>query len=147
MIWDFQLALTRRLWLWSALSVAAGIALVLAGDAFWRGFGLQAMVWGVIDAAIAWLGATSARRRRAAAPGGTEAARAEARKLRRLLWINTGLDVLYVAGGLILVATLGAQDPFAAGNGWGIALQGGFLFVFDLLHARATPMGDGPPPP
>ncbi len=49
-----------------------------------------------------------------------------------------------MAGGLTLVATLGATDPFAAGNGWGIVVQGGFLFVFDLLHARATPMGDAP---
>jgi hypothetical protein len=146
MIWNFQRALTRRLYAWSAISMAVGIVLLLAGDAFWRGFGLQAVAWGVIDAAIAWFGSASTRKRRSPSPGGIDAARIEARKLRKLLWINTGLDVLYVAGGLILVATLGAQDPFAAGNGWGIVAQGGFLFVFDLLHACATPTGDALPP-
>lgn len=44
-----------------------------------------------------------------------------------------------MAGGVVLLYTLGAQDRFAAGNGWGIIVQGGFLFFFDLLHALATP--------
>ncbi len=136
MIWDFQDALTCRLLLWSALSITAGGILLLAGDAFWRGFGLQAVVWGAIDAGIALFGRRSAQGRQASAPPGPETTAREARNLRRLLWINSGLDVLYVAGGLLLVATLGRSDPFAAGSGWGIVLQGSFLFVFDLLHAR-----------
>ncbi len=139
MIWDFQDTLSRRLLLWSALSVVAGAILLLAGGDFWRGFGVQALAWGAIDAAIALFGQRSAAKRRATGPHTAEALAGEAVKLRRLLWINTGLDVLYVAGGLILVYTLGAQNPFAAGNGWGIVVQGGFLFVFDLLHALAVP--------
>ncbi len=139
MIWDFQDTLSRRLLLWSALSAVAGAALLLTGGDFWRGFGLQALVWGGIDAAIAWFGQRSAARRRARGPHSAEALAREADKLRRLLWINTGLDVLYVTGGLVLLYTLGAQDRFAAGNGWGIIVQGGFLFFFDLLHALATP--------
>ncbi len=43
---------------------------------------------------------------------------------RRLLWMNTGLDVLYVTTGLVLIYTMAAQDLFAAGNGWGIIIQG-----------------------
>lgn len=139
MIWDFQDTLTRRLLLWSALSIAAGIGLLIFGDPFWRGFGLQALVWGAIDAAIALFGQRAAARRRAGGPHGPEALAREARNLRRLLWINTGLDVLYVAGGIVLLYTLAVQNPFAAGNGWGIIVQGGFLFFFDLLHALAVP--------
>lgn len=139
MIWDFQDTLTRRLLLWSALSIAAGIGLLAFGDPFWRGFGLQALVWGVIDAAIALFGQRAAAKRRAKGPHGPEALAREARNLRRLLWVNTGLDVLYVAGGLALVYTMAAQNPFAGGNGWGIIVQGGFLFFFDLLHALAVP--------
>ena len=140
MIWDFQDALVRRLLLWSALSIAAGAILLLAADApWWRGFGLQAVVWGAIDAGIALFGRRAAQKRQASSPPGAETTGREARKLHRLLWINTGLDILYVAGGLLLISTLGRSDPFAAGNGWGIVLQGGFLFVFDLLHARAVP--------
>ncbi len=139
MIWDFQDTLSRRLLLWSALSIAAGIGLLAFGEPFWRGFGLQAVVWGAIDAAIALFGQRAAARRRAKGPHGPEALAREARNLRRLLWINTGLDVLYVAGGLALVYTMAAQNPFAGGNGWGIIVQGGFLFFFDLLHAVAVP--------
>jgi esterase/lipase len=139
---DFQLLLSRRLLLWSALSCAVGAFLVLLGDPFWRGFGVQAVVWGLIDAAIAFFGQRSADKRRGAAPQSLEQAEREARKLRRLLWINTGLDVVYVAVGLAVVLRWGQSDPFAAGAGWGIVLQGGFLFAFDLLHARATPDGD-----
>lgn len=139
MIWDFQDTLSRRLLLWSALSIAAGVGLLAFGDPFWRGFGLQALVWGAIDAAIALFGQRAAAKRRARGPHGPDALAREARNLRRLLWINTGLDVLYVAGGFVLLYTIGAQNPFAAGNGWGIILQGGFLFIFDLLHAVAVP--------
>ena len=63
----------------------------------------------------------------------------EAARLRRILWINTGLDVLYIAIGAVIILTLGRADPFARGSGWGIILQGGFLFLFDLLHALGTP--------
>lgn len=139
MIWDFQDTLSRRLLLWSALSAVAGAALLLTGGDFWRGFGVQALVWGAVDAAIAWFGQRSAARRRARGPHSAEALAREAAKLRRLLWINTGLDVLYVAGGLALLYTLGAQDRFAAGNGWGIIVQGGFLFFFAGFGYRLLP--------
>ncbi len=139
MIWDFQDALTRRLLLWSALSVFAGALLLIFGDAFWRGFGLQAVVWGVIDAGIAVFGRRASEKRRLSNLGGPSIMEKEARSLRRLLWINTGLDVLYVAGGIVLIYTIGQDDAFARGNGWGIVVQGGFLFLFDLLHALAAP--------
>lgn len=139
MIWDFADALSRRLLLWSALSVAAGAVLMLSGDAFWRGFGLQALVWGVIDAAIAFFGRRSSEKRRLATLGGPSIVEREARNLRRLLWINTALDVLYVAAGFVLIYTIGRDDPFARGNGWGIVVQGAFLFFFDLFHALAVP--------
>lgn len=139
MIWDFQDALTRRLLLWSALSMTAGALLVIFGDAFWRGFGLQALVWGAIDAGIALFGRRASEKRRVANLGGPSIVEREARNLRRLLWINTGLDVLYVAGGIVLIYTIGRDDPFTRGSGWGIVVQGAFLFFFDLLHALAVP--------
>lgn len=143
MIWDFQDVLSRRLLLWSALSIIAGALLVAFGaSAWWHGFGVQALAWGAIDAAIALFGQLSARKRRAAGLGGPETFAREARNLRRLLWVNTGLDVLYLAGGVALIRTMGAQNPFAAGSGWGVVVQGGFLFIFDLLHALAVPRRD-----
>jgi carboxylesterase len=146
MIWDFQDALTRRLLLWSAASMLAGGALLLFGDSFWRGFGLQALVWGAIDAGIAIFGRRGANQRLLTniSAGGDDVALAvrEARNLRRLLWINTGLDVLYVVGGIALITTSGQGDEFARGNGWGIVVQGAFLFLFDLLHALTVPVAE-----
>ena len=63
----------------------------------------------------------------------------ETRKLRRLLWLNTLLDILYVAGGLGLRAIRGRNEPAWRGHGWGIVVQGGFLFLFDLYHVLVLP--------
>lgn len=131
-IWSFQSRLTRRLLAWAAPSILLGALLLTGADPFLRGVGVQFVAWGAIDAVIALLGARATRRRAAlpdADPG------REVRNLRRLLWINTALDVLYVAGGWLLWQTLGRADPFWAGNGFGILVQGGFLFFFDLYHA------------
>ncbi|HAX70778.1 MAG TPA: hypothetical protein DCY14_14295 [Anaerolineae bacterium] len=59
----------------------------------------------------------------------------EIANLKRILLINTALDVLYVAGGIALILTFGAANPEWRGHGWGIIVQGGFLFFFDLFHA------------
>jgi len=57
-----------------------------------------------------------------------------------LLWINTALDVLYVAGGLILALAFGSRGMDWQGHGWGIVVQGAFLFLFDLIHAQSVPV-------
>ena len=139
MLWDFQAVLSRRLLLWSAISVLIGGVLLLVGTPFWRGFGVQAMLWGAIDAAIAAFGLRNTTRQRAAVHDAASIER-EARKLQRLLWINTGLDVLYIGGGILLALTAGREDLFLRGTGWGIVVQGGFLFLFDLIHARSVPL-------
>lgn len=140
-VWDVYRTITRRLLVWSGLSVCAGIVSLLLGLPFWRGFGIQAVAWGVVDAVIAVLGDGAARRRRAglADPLARTRLLLEERNLRRLLLINTGLDVLYVAGGAALALTLGTGGLQWRGHGWGIVMQGAFLFAFDLLHAQRIP--------
>ena len=71
-LWDFQAVLSRRLLLWSAFSVLIGGALLLVGTPFWRGFGVQALLWGAIDAAIAAFGLRNTTRQRAAAHDAAE---------------------------------------------------------------------------
>ncbi|PJF27320.1 MAG: hypothetical protein CUN53_04525 [Phototrophicales bacterium] len=61
----------------------------------------------------------------------------QARSLRRLLWINAGLDVLYMIGGLWYA--LRAKAPRGRGMGIGVIFQGLFLFIFDVLQAREVP--------
>lgn len=57
---------------------------------------------------------------------------AEPTKLARVFWINTALDVGYMAGGLAMRQRgLRMDEPNLVGWGDSILLQGSFLFVFD----------------
>ena len=136
-IWNLQTQLTRRLTFWSLASIAFGLP-ILTLNPFWQGVGIQFIAWGVIDLLIAIIGAAAMMRRKARLTPEelADSAPKENAKLKRILLINTGLDVLYVAGGIALILTLGATDIGWQGHGWGIIVQGGFLFFFDLFHAR-----------
>jgi esterase/lipase len=140
-IWRFQTILSRRLLIWSAASVLAGLLLFLPSRGFWQGFGIQALAWGAIDGMIAGFGLWRSRKRLSSDAGADDPKllEAESRKFRRLLWINTGLDLLYVVGGIVLAASLGRGNPLWRGHGWGVVLQGAFLFFFDLIHAQSVP--------
>lgn len=135
-IWEFQQHLTRRLSLWALASLVTGLAL-LKQDPFWQGVGIQFIAWGAIDLLIAIFGAAFARRQKARLTPDAAAVSAlkEGTRLKRILLINTGLDVIYVAGGLAVILTLGTKDTGWQGHGLGIIVQGGFLFFFDLYHA------------
>ena len=131
--WTLQQRISRHLLIWSALSVLIG-TLLLFGTPFWRGVGLQGLVWGVIDAAIAGFGLLSLRRKRARPDADAPATLAkETRNLRRLLLMNAGLDVLYVVGGTVVLTQF--ATAFARGNGVGIIIQGAFLLLFDTFYA------------
>jgi carboxylesterase len=129
MIWSYGAAVSRRLLGWSALSVIAGIGLIGWGEAFWQAFGSQAVAWGLIDAVIATVGLVAKRTRTAA----------EQRAwLRRVLWLNAGLDVVYMIAGAVAVFWR-AGGPAGAGHGWGVIVQGAFLLLFDAWHAWRLP--------
>ncbi len=132
-IWSLQARISRHLLVWSALSIIGGSFLLFLAP-FWRGVGVQGLVWGAIDAAIAGFGLTQLRRKRRRPDANTsETLLREARSLRRTLLINAGLDVLYVVGGVIVLTNLTTE--FARGNGVGIIVQGGSLLVFDTFYA------------
>ncbi len=134
-IWRYQAALTRRLLTWSLFSILAGLAMQ-AGGAVARAAGIQFIGWGAVDAAIALFGRRQSQKRHAQPNADSVAViAAETGKLRRLLWLNTALDVLYMAGGLLLIRRRGANDLRWRGHGLGILIQGSFLFFFDLFHA------------
>ena len=69
MIWEFADVLGRRLVFWGAISVVAGLALVLAGDPFWRGVGAMFLAWGAVDAVIGVGARVVAERNRRASIG------------------------------------------------------------------------------
>jgi hypothetical protein len=136
-ITQVQRRISRQLLIWSGASILIGLWLTLTQrDPDRRGFGQQAAAWGAIDAAIAIGGKISSERRAADPAAQTPAAQQrEAKKLERLLWINTGLDVLYVLGGLALARRPDPEQRGWRGHGLGIVVQGIFLFWFDLYHA------------
>ncbi len=126
---DVSRHLTRRLTLWGGVSVVGGGLLALHGrSAGSRAFGLQNAMWGAIDVVIAGVSTLQST------PPTTP-------KLRRLLLINTGLDVAYVAGGAHLIARTPSfrgriTAEQARGHGAAVVVQGAALFVLDLTHAR-----------
>ncbi len=130
----FQKRLTALLLVWSALSVLVGALLQWPQAPFWRAFGQQAIGWGAIDAAIALFGRRGLDKKLARGYDAAEQAK-DVRMLRRVLWANAGLDVLYIAGGLNLMRTRGRADARYRGYGAGIVVQGAFLLIFDLVHA------------
>jgi hypothetical protein len=116
---------------WSAWSILVSILIVFSSNPFLRGLAIQFFAWGLVDGGIAFFGKRWVEKKRLRAQQEAK----EARWLSLVLWINTGLDVLYVLGGVWLMQTWGADSPLWKGHGLGIVIQGGFLFFFDLYHA------------
>lgn len=56
----------------------------------------------------------------------------EAARFQRILAINAGLDLLYMAGGLRLAQAAGRTSS-RYGTGIGIVIQGMFLLIYDSL--------------
>lgn len=138
-IFQFQDKISKRLLRWGIGSVIVGL-LMRFGGKFGKNLGNQFITWGLIDAAIAVGGQVAKRNRidHMENPGKAEVQAEEANNLSRLLWINAGLDVLYIIGGF-LWAKRDKGDGAAKGNGLGVIIQGAFLFIFDVFHARNMP--------
>lgn len=124
---EVERRLTRLLAAWAALSITVGAVGTMTGrrlgDEALRHFGQQTAVWGLIDGAIAAGGARRNARRDPAE---------QTRRLRILLWVNAGLDIGYVTGGLRWRCR---STPTAHGNGNAVIVQGLFLLVLDVVHA------------
>ncbi len=133
-VWQYQRLLTRRLLQWSLFSLGMGVVLT-RGRSLWRGVGGQFIGWALVNMGIAYFGTRSANQRQKALadPQTSAVVTKEAYNLRLLLWVNTGLDLLYLRGGRWLIK----RGNY--GTGLGIILQSLFLFLFDLYHAANVP--------
>ena len=116
---------------WGIASIGTGIALLFSDNSMFRDFGVQQIAWGAVDLIIAIVAL--------AMQAGKNPAQMELQKQKRdfrfSLWLNTGLDVLYMVAGVLMMTVWGKQ---LAGHGAGVLVQGGFLFVFDLVNALLT---------
>jgi hypothetical protein len=112
--------LGRTLLAWSLPSIVFGVILSFVSDPFIQGIGLQAILWGVIDAVIALAGFYRKQDQ-------------SAEKMAKILLINVFLDIGYQVVGLLLVTFLW-QNLYILGNGVGVIIQGVFLFGLDLYY-------------
>ncbi len=119
-----------RLVLWGASSVLVGTALLAmlaarrAHAPFLAHVAIQTLAWGAIDlvrVAYAWRGLAERDLR-----GAT--------RLANVLWLNTGLDIGYIAVGatLAIAGWVLGRRLGAVGAGVGIMVQGTALLVLDL---------------
>lgn len=138
-IWDFQTLVSQRLSAWARLSAGIG-AVMLAGNTFWQRVGFQFLGWAAVNAMLASFGQRAAQKRARQQPKlfARPTRRETARGFRRLLWINAGLDILYMIGALWWMRRR-PDDPATQGTGAGIIAQSAFLFVFDVVHALRVP--------
>lgn len=127
-------------------------------DPFWIGAGLGTAGWGAVNAALSLgmmdLGGDVARaieEDRAGLRGSMRVARRE--ELAReqytsatVFAVNAGLDVLYVAGGVLIAVIanlLETPDPALEGYGIAMAVQGAGLLAFDIVEwIRSLERGD-----
>ena len=89
---------------WAAGSMVTGALLSQEGR-FSRAVGGQFFVWGLIDALLGGFGLRNNLQKQARANSGdyTQAEHDDqAKQLERILWVNAGLNVLYLIGGLWL---------------------------------------------
>ncbi|WP_199489917.1 hypothetical protein [Meiothermus sp. QL-1] len=115
------LALSTRLLAWSVPWTLTGAVMGLASQDPWtRGFWLTSAAWTSVNSGVALAGLL--------APEPSKA------QLRELLYLNAGLDLLYIAGGLWLASQ---PDPTRQGAGWAVVVQGAWLLLFDLFNALA----------
>jgi carboxylesterase len=138
MIFDYRLILSRRLLAWSVFSLVGGIALLTLAGPFWRGVGLLALPWSAIDAAVA-LFSLRGLAEKLSGPVDPDEAKRKTLQLRRILWINTGLSALITLVGTGLLLYAESANYFVRGSASGVIFQGGFLFLFNLIHAFCIP--------
>ncbi|GCE12628.1 DUF6992 family protein [Tengunoibacter tsumagoiensis] len=113
--------------------LSGGLLLSTKKNVFWKQFGLQFLLWGAIDAAIALFGSRSAQQNAQKVQTGEISALQQQRSSQsflRIVFLNAILDLLYMGSGLWLVRRYQERKD-RQGMGLGILLQGTWLFLFD----------------
>lgn len=116
---------------WSTLSTGVGLYQLSSTSNFVRGMGVQNLAWGLIDGAIAGYALYDLKRKE----GKPIDLKLEQEKFRKVLLINTLLDVLYIGTGALMMQHGNAKWR---GHGQGIIIQGSFLFLFDGVNYALT---------
>ena len=121
---------------WAILNIGTGLALRGGSEGSTRHFHEMNALWNTVNLAIAGFGYYSALK---ADPAAWDVVTSLGKhgNFQKILLFNAGLDVGYVLGGLYLTERAKRPDENTdrlKGFGQSIMLQGGFLFVFDLVN-------------
>lgn len=116
---------------WSVLSMGVGAVQLFSPNPFTRAFGMQQLAWGAIDGGIAWYG----HRQLHQVDLNLRSPEEERKRFRKILLVNTLLDVGYLGLGWYLMRH---ANPRWHGHGAGIVAQGGFLLLFDGFNVALT---------
>jgi len=92
-----------------------------------RDFGVQNIGWGAIDGGIALFAKQAIAKKRKT---GFDPEK-ERKNFQKTLLLNTMLDVVYIGVGSVLAAS--GKDKLK-GHGYGVIVQGSFLFLFDGIN-------------
>ncbi|HYO72889.1 MAG TPA: hypothetical protein VEU33_43195 [Archangium sp.] len=118
---------------WAVLNMGAGTAGHFTTEGERKAFWQANAAWNVVNLAIGGFGLYG---QLTATPETWDLARslAEGQKMEKLLLLNAGLDVGYIAfGGFLLERGLRTDSAQLRGWGKSLLLQGGFLLLFDAV--------------
>ena len=111
----------KTLLTWSIASIIIGIVLLFSFQfTLFGGIGLQAIIWGIIDAAIAVFILFKQKVQ-------------SVEQIAKTVSINIYLDIIYQVVGVIVIV-LYLQNPYFMGNGIGVIIQGFFLLLLDRFY-------------
>lgn len=130
-----QRTMTAVLIGWAVGSITTGWLWMGRTSKVLRGVGSQFVVWGAIDAVLGIIGLRNTQKDAAnyySKMLSVEEINRKAHGLRRLLWFNFGLDIIYMIVGRRMMRN---ENDLQRGAGIGVFVQGAFLFVFDALFA------------
>lgn len=129
---QYQTRMMYQLLFWAGLCLGVGLSMVFSTREWVRSFGGMTAAWAIVNLLIALFALRGVRRK---AKQAADAATVQqwARQLVRLLWINVGLDGVYILAGVGLIMWE-PTNRMLNGFGWAIVVQGAFLLVFDAWH-------------
>ncbi|MFW9918964.1 MAG: DUF6992 family protein [Candidatus Thorarchaeota archaeon] len=109
---------------WSIANIMVGAILFLGlPGSILGGVGLQAIIWGLIDAFI---------ERYVIAKQKEESVEKIASTVRR----SIGMDIVFQVVGILVILSF-LQDLYMVGNGMGVIIQGFFLLLLDSYYYNA----------
>ena len=123
---------------WAGANIVGGTAAYFATqNKEWKYFQEMNVFWNTVNLGIGIAGLASAPKNKPTASWGLSQSQRAQQKNELVFGLNTGLDALYVGGGLamrLLAKPNGPAYERLRGYGTSLLVQGGFLFVFDGIE-------------